>query len=242
MAARRRLRAIFLDIDDTLFSTTEFAELARRRSVEAMVAAGLRVDVEECWRALHEVIAEFGSNHEHHYESLLSRFPASATAGVNPALIIAAGVVAYHETKGSALRPFPDVCEVLERLARSPLILGVITAGRAMKQAEKLVRLGVLPYLRRDAIFITEQLGMGKANPKLFARACETVGVPPGEAMYVGDRPLDDVDPANQAGLITVLRLGIGRHAGTAGRTPPNHQVRDFRELESLLAAAYDLG
>ena len=30
MAAERKLRAIFFDIDDTLFSTTVFAEKARR--------------------------------------------------------------------------------------------------------------------------------------------------------------------------------------------------------------------
>ena len=40
----RTLKALFLDIDDTLYSTTAFAERARRNSVRALVATGLRVD------------------------------------------------------------------------------------------------------------------------------------------------------------------------------------------------------
>ena len=39
-----RLDAVFFDIDDTLFSTSVFAETARRAAVEAMVAAGLQAD------------------------------------------------------------------------------------------------------------------------------------------------------------------------------------------------------
>ena len=37
----RPLEAIFFDIDDTLFSTTVFADKARRAAVDAMTAAGL---------------------------------------------------------------------------------------------------------------------------------------------------------------------------------------------------------
>ena len=42
----RELKAILFDIDDTLFPSSEFAEKARRSAVEAMVDAGLDVDVD----------------------------------------------------------------------------------------------------------------------------------------------------------------------------------------------------
>ena len=38
----RPLDAIFFDIDDTLFSTSVFADKARRAAVDAMVNTGLR--------------------------------------------------------------------------------------------------------------------------------------------------------------------------------------------------------
>ncbi len=225
------LRAVFFDIDDTLYSTTEFAERARCASVDAMIAAGLRVEPEACLRELREIISEFGSNYDRHYEKLLGRFPVECLGRVNPAVVIASGIVAYHQVKVRELRPFPEVPGVLAALARTPLLLGCVTSGLTVKQAEKLVRLGLTHHLRPEAIFITEQVGIGKSNPKLFGRACREVGVRPEEAMYVGDNPQDDVDPPNAAGLVTVLRRGQGRHALDVGRTRPDYEIEDLRAL-----------
>ena len=38
-----KLRAIFFDIDDTLYSTSEFSELARSASIDSMIEAGLNL-------------------------------------------------------------------------------------------------------------------------------------------------------------------------------------------------------
>ena len=241
MAEHPPLRAIFFDIDDTLFSTTAFAELAQRRALEAMITAGLQVPFEQAWVELREVIAEFSSNDAHHYETLLMRLPNDATAGVNPALVVAAGVVAYHEAKVRHLEPFPEVAEVLAKLAETDLVLGVITSGLTVKQAEKLVRMGLLRYLRTDAIFISQQVGMAKSNPRLFERACREVGVEPAEAMYVGDRPVDDVEGPKAAGMITVLRGGTGKHARQEARSAPTHRIEDLRGLEGILEREYDV-
>lgn len=143
MRRMSELSAIFFDIDDTLYSTTEFAVQARRNSVNAMIRAGLRMDPEECLRELNEVIGEFSSNYEQHFDKLLLRIPQKCYDGINPGILIASAVVAYHDTKVQQLVPFPNVPEVLERLSQTNLILGVITDGRDIKQAEKLVRLRV---------------------------------------------------------------------------------------------------
>ena len=68
-----RLRAVLFDIDDTLFSTTHFARVARRNAIRAMIRAGLDVPEDEALRELEEVISEFSSNYEHHYDQLLKR-------------------------------------------------------------------------------------------------------------------------------------------------------------------------
>ena len=65
------LDALFFDIDDTLFSTSDFAASARRASVRAMIGAGLQTDEEQCLRELYEVIREFGPNFPRHFEKLL---------------------------------------------------------------------------------------------------------------------------------------------------------------------------
>jgi len=230
-----KIKAVLFDIDDTLFSTTEFATRARRDAVEAMRRQGLKVSAEELLRELNEAIAEFGSNFEHHFEKLLLRLPRARLRGVNWSLVIASAIVAYHDAKFTRLAPFDDVVPALERLSRSGLRLGVITDGLEIKQAEKLIRLRVASYFPPEAIFISDRIGISKPNPKLFLRACEALDVPPGEALYVGDHPVKDIDGANRAGLITVLVDRKGRHASVAGETRPAHTIQDFGGLLKLI-------
>ena len=59
-----QIKAIFFDIDGTLFSTMEFAAQARRASVKAMIKAGLNMDEESLLEELLEVVKEFSSNYE----------------------------------------------------------------------------------------------------------------------------------------------------------------------------------
>ena len=56
--AAAALDAIFFDIDDTLFSTSVFAEKARRAAVEAMLRVGLRVSKDMLLKELQEVVDE----------------------------------------------------------------------------------------------------------------------------------------------------------------------------------------
>lgn len=236
------LRAILFDLDDTLFSTSEFAERARRNAIRSMVANGLRMDEESAYRELLEVIAEFSSNYSNHFDKLLSRIPRERWwPDVNPALLVAAGVIGYHETKSLELRPFADVPGVLRRLARTPLILGVVSAGLEIKQCEKLIRLGLVPCFRGDAIFISEQIGIGKPNPKLWTTACAALHVAPAETMYVGDNPVQDIDPCNRLGMVTVQSRRGTRHQGARGETPPRHEIASFEELPPILARHYGI-
>ncbi len=233
------LSIVFFDIDDTLYSTSAFSRQARRNAVEAMIEAGLQAPVEECMRELDEVLTEFGSNYEHHFDRLLQRLSPEVLGRSNSALLSAAAVIAYHDTKFRQLAPFSEVPDVLARLSRAGARLGIITEGPAVKQAEKLLRLGLAQYFDPGAIFISDQLGISKPNPKLYRRACRLADVEPGQAMYVGDNAPNDMDPANAVGMKTVLCRRGGRHDHKTSQTPPTHTVADFAELEALLQSDY---
>jgi len=236
-----KLSAILFDVDDTLFSTTQFAALARQRAVEAMVRQGLRLPVSEVRRELQEVIGEFTSNYGQHFDKLLLRLPPSSHAGVNRALIIAAGIMAYHATKAE-LQPFPDVLPFLRRVhEQGDVVLGVITHGLELKQAEKLLLLRVVPYLHPGAIFISDQVGISKPNPKLYQRACSAMGLVPAEVMYVGDNPLHDIDPVNAVGMIPVRLHRDNRFEGLQGRTQPRYEIRSFEELVPVLGQDFGI-
>ncbi len=233
------LRAIFFDADDTLFSTTSFAERAREAAVEAMLSMGVRASRETVLAELQEVVREFSSNYEHHFDKLLSRLPVDATAGLSAPLVVAAAVIAYHETKFRDLVAYDDVTEVMRLLWRSGLTLGIITSGLTVKQAEKIVRLRVHRFIDPKAVFISDAIGIGKPNPKLYRRAVDRLGLAPSEAMHVGDHPVNDVDAANAAGMISVWNRREGRHLGSKGQTTAAHVIDNFWDLLDIVRRDY---
>jgi putative hydrolase of the HAD superfamily len=235
------LKAIFFDIDDTLYSTTEFAVRARENSVEAMIKAGLKLPRDMLLKELEEVVNEFTSNYEYHYDKLLLRVPKRCYEGINPALLVASAVVAYHETKFRELKPYPDVVQVLKLLARTDLIRGIITTGLAVKQAEKLIRLKLYHLFTSSAIFISDQIGISKPNLKFYQRACSELSIQPPEAMYVGDNPLTDIDPPDRLGMITVRNKRGGKYRDLKGKAKPRHEINNFRELLDILKKHYGL-
>jgi len=205
-----------------------------------MIDTGLDVDFETAFRELKEVISEFQSNYDRHYDKLLRRLPWKALGGTNPALLVAAGVVAYHETKFRQLHPFPDAEEALRRLSENTsLILGILTEGLEIKQAEKLIRLGVVKYLDPRALFISDQVGISKPNPKLYRYALDRLGLSADQVMYVGDNPDRDMAPAREVGIITVRYRGEGKYADAECAPPPDHEINDFHELLAVLEREY---
>lgn len=235
------LRAIFFDIDDTLYSTSEFTEAARSNAIDAMIDAGLSLPREQLLVELEEVIREFSVNHQQHFDKLLLRIPRRYWKGVNPAVLVAAGVIAYHETKVRQLAPYEDAIEVLRLLSKTSLILGIITEGLEVKQAEKLLRMRITPYLSPSAIFISNQLGISKPNPKIYQRACSDLNIKPVETMYVGDNPRHDIDPPNAIGMITVRMRRGGKYQNDEGQTQPNREVQNFWDLLDWLRLEFHI-
>ena len=233
------LQAIFFDIDDTLFPTTEFARRARLNAVRAMVEAGLDVPEDQVYQELQEVIGEFTSNYEHHYDHLLKRLSPLATKPFNSALVIAAGVVAYHDTKFREIAPYQGVQSLLADLKAAGLIVGIITHGWAIKQAEKLIRLRLVPHLDPRAIFISEHVGISKPNPKLYSVALEALGLEPDQVMYVGDSPTHDIVPPKSLGMITTWASRGARQTLEACGVEADHSVGSFGELRMLLRDKY---
>lgn len=238
-----QLDGVLFDVDDTLVATTEFARRARHNAVRAMIDMGLHVNEAQLLEELDAVISEFGSNYDHHLDKLLQRVPASTWAGINPALLVSAGVVAYHDTKFKELRPFSDVVPFLRALRDAGLQTGIVTHGLTAKQAEKLIRLGLIPHLGTNSIFISDQVGISKPNPRLFKRALDALGLVATRTMYVGDNPANDIEPCRQLGMKTTWarRAAKSNRASQPAAALADHVVDDFRQLAGILRSQYDV-
>ena len=237
--AEPKLDALFFDIDDTLYSSTELAERARSRAMDAMARAGLKADRDRVRALLAEIIEDYSSNFPYQFDELLERLPGNSYSPVNRAVIVASAVAAYHDTKFRELKPFDGVPGALAAFRSRGVRMGVVTAGVPVKQAEKLVRMGLVEYFEPAWVFITDQMEFTKQDRRLWLEVVRRAGVQPDRTAYVGDHPVSDVDLPNEVGFVTVLVRGGGKYTGLKGRTPPRHEISDFRELDAILQEEY---
>jgi len=240
MAGKKPLSLITFDIDDTLYSSTEFAHKARENAMKAMIAAGLRMDLKNAMSELDEVVSEFTSNDERHFDRLLQRIPAEWLSGINPAILVATGVVAYHDTKHDNLMAYEDAIECIRTLKQSGFKVGIVSQGFTIKQAEKIIRLRILPFLDKRALFFSDQLGCSKGNPKFYQRAAQMMNAPARHCLHIGDRPDRDIDPANEAGWLTVLNRRTGRYHERPGLTPAAYTIHNFYDLLEIIQKEYE--
>lgn len=91
----------------------------------------------------------------------------------------------------------PDVPNALETLGERGLRTGVLSDADTDQISACLARCD----LHFDAVLCSEDLGCYKPHRSVFHAACEALGVEPGDAVYVGDSPINDVEGSRRAGL-----------------------------------------
>jgi putative hydrolase of the HAD superfamily len=192
------INAVLFDIDNTLFPSNEFAELARRHAISFMIEAGLDVDEDKAYAKLQRVIKKYGPNYPKHFNALLKDF------GMKPnPKIVAAGIVAYHHAKTSIF-PYSDVPQTLMRLRESGYKVCVASQGLAIKQWDKLIRLGLHNILHE--VFVTP-----KKSRKFYKSVLKKLNMKPQEVVMVGDNVKTDITPAREAGITTILVSSEGK-------------------------------
>jgi putative hydrolase of the HAD superfamily len=100
----------------------------------------------------------------------------------------------------------PDVAPLLRELRDRDIRVGVLSNTMWPRSAHELVfsRDGVLSLI--DGAVYSSEIPWVKPHPEAFRAAMRAVGVTdPGDCVYVGDRPYDDVHGAKSVGMRAVL-------------------------------------
>ena len=203
----RGVRWVFLDIGSTLVDESA----AVRRRAERTVA-GTEVSVEDFCRRMTEICRQDPGGYR----------LAAAEFGLEP--------VPWDSADE---RVYPDAADCLRRLRERYRIC--VIANQAPGAAERLKRMGLLPYI--DLVAASAEEGTAKPDPRLFEIALERAGCAPHEAVMVGDRIDNDVRPARALGMGTVwLRQGLGGlYEPKAEADQPDRTVASLSELADLL-------
>lgn len=191
-------KAVFFDIDDTLYDTSGFAKLARRAAIGVMIDAGLPLSPDEAYKLLREIIKEKGSNYDKHFNVLTKQ----VFGEENPRLI-ALGMITYHNVKFALLRLFPETTPTLIYLKSQGYSLGVISNGITIKQWEKLIRLDLHYFF--DEIITSEEAKAEKPDKKIFQQALNRMGCEAENSIMIGNKFSEDILGAINIGMDAVL-------------------------------------
>ena len=192
------IKAVFFDIDDTLYDTSGFAKLARRAALNVMIDAGLPLSADDAYLLLREIIDEYGSNYDKHFNVLTKR-----VFGEEKPLLIALGMITYHNVKFALLRLFPQTISTLIYLKTRGYHLGVISNGITIKQWEKLIRLDLHHFF--DYVITSEEAKVEKPDTRIFELALEKMGCKAEKSVMIGNKFSEDIMGALNAGMSAIL-------------------------------------
>ncbi len=195
----RRYKSIFFDADDTLFdypSAERNALLACwekfrvRAKAEAFIAAYRRHN--------HDVWQEFERGETDQATLRIERFRRLAAELDFPGLLPERVSPFYLETLACQPQLLPGALERVRELAEK-FPLALITNGIAAVQNRRFAASPITRFFR--SIVISEEVGIAKPDPRIFAPALQKIGVQAADILYVGDSVTSDMAAARNAGM-----------------------------------------
>jgi len=131
----------------------------------------------------------------------------------------------------------PDTLATIATLHAQNIAMGCITNTIALPSAieDLLWRLGLVRYL--DAIVVSSGAGFRKPHASLFRHALDELGVCPEEALFVGDRLLDDISGAKALGMRAVLTHQYRQEALDSSLVLPDAVISQLGELPAVVAS-----
>lgn len=241
--AQKLLRAVLFDLWDTLISDAHHRREPMRLRLEAVQAVlregGVEVEDHVLRQAFRETMAELSELHERALdissEDQIRLFLARLGRPLGEAVsgdLFRRVCSAYT---GVILKVPPIVLDgaagVLRELKEHGLRLGLVsntgtTPGSTLRDV--LRGEGLLDYF--DAFSFSDEVGMCKPAPGMFLDTLAKLKVQPGEAVFVGDKPVLDVEGPQRSGLAAV-QIGDLEQGGIR----PQARIQTLSELVDTL-------
>lgn len=228
-----RIKAITLDLDDTLWPVWPTIERAERVLQDWLTrqapATARHLGDAQTRRAVRETVNRAHPDKAHDL-TLLRRESirlALAQAGDDTALAEPAFEVFFAERHRVDL--FDDALPALQTLARRFPVVAVSNGNADVHR----VGIGVHFHDKVSA----RDLGVGKPDPRIFQAAAARAGVAPHEVLHIGDDPALDVLGALAVGMQTVWVNRAG-HGWSHDPHAPHLTVGDLHALCAALELA----
>jgi len=230
-------RAVLLDMDDTIFDhslTCRAAIAALRRTEPYLRARPLEALWQEYLGLLDAVGPRVGVGSRSVAEARTERWRRiAASCGrelPGPAAVELSR--RYRDHYQRLRRAVPGARQLLEHLHRHVPVV-VVTNNEVAEQEEKVRFLGIGPLL--DGLVVSEAVGVGKPDPRIFEVAVSAANVPASETTMLGDSWTSDVLGARAAGIRPVWFNRFRRPRPDGGSVAELRSLRPVRRAVDLL-------
>jgi len=142
-------------------------------------------------------------------------------------------VETYYEPVTDQITLMDGAVEVLQYFKERNLKIGIVsnTIFPENYHLKELKRFGLYPHL--DFYVFSSTIGVRKPHSQIFLQALNELEVKSSEAVFVGDRLVEDVGGAQKVGMKGILRY----HKGRDYTAPiiPDAQIGELNELAKVL-------
>ena len=222
-----KYKSLFFDADDTLFDYPR-AERAALRA--CLLEFGLRIElgilIDSYRRHNLELWQAFERGETDQAALRVERFRRVAAEFGIPGLPLERISAFYLEALSRQPQLIPGALATVRALAKK-FPLALVTNGIAMVQRRRFAASPITAYFQ--AVVISEEVGVAKPDPRIFAPALEKIGVAAGEVLYVGDSVTSDMAAARNAGMDFCWLNPDGTPAPPG--PPPVRVISHVREL-----------
>jgi putative hydrolase of the HAD superfamily len=144
---------------------------------------------------------------------------------------------AYYQPITEQLTLIDGAPEILREFRGMNLKIGLVSNTIFPKEYHlgELKRFGLLPYL--NAYHFSSEMGVRKPHPQMFLRTLNDLGVDAAEAVFVGDRLVEDVGGAQKVGMKAIL----ARHEGRDYSAPvtPDAEIQRLDQLPDAVLSLF---
>ena len=192
------IRAIVLDLDNTLTDFMKMKAAAIDAAIDGMIDAGLDLPRDAVRARIDAIYQEQGLEYQRVFDELLE----SELGHIDPR-ILASGIVSYRRARESTLVLYPHVQMTLFELAKRGIRLGVVSDAPRTQVWLRLCSLSLQHVF--DAVVTFDDTGERKPGPAPFREVLRRLGVESSHALMVGDWAERDVVGAKSLGMTTVF-------------------------------------
>ena len=139
-----------------------------------------------------------------------------------------------HEALVNSVRIEPETMDILEKLKADGLKLGLVSNVSQLPELlhRDIKTFGIAPFL--DGVAFSSEIGVRKPRPQIFEHVLSEVGVAPNEAIFVGDRLVDDIAGAQAVGMRAVLTRQYRKEEPDS--IAPDAVIEHITELPDVLS------